>query len=163
MFVTSLDGWIAFIVLLVFGTLPFATEAFIQFRSWWRRLLWTLSGILNLTLIFCFHTPPEASVSVWIVGPIVFLLPAVLEFGAASRVRKHAWIWLALTPLLFGLLTYWLPLILSATSRIFMLIAPQGTLTVSYASQLYRFAAIFGAIFFTRALAGSLIASRIVR
>jgi hypothetical protein len=145
--------------------LSFVAEAFIQFRAWWRRLVWIFSGILCYPLIFHFPAfrPFEESLyvhelPVWIREPVTFLLPAILELTAASGARKHAWIWLLITPALFGLRTYWMPLATSIVDNVSTFIQAQGVVTGGETFQLY--AAFFGTIFFTRALVGSFIASR---
>jgi hypothetical protein len=108
------------------------------------------------------NSPYVQELPEWIRGPIIFLLPAILEFAAASGARKHAWIWVAITPPLFGLMTYWPILVLNYADKIMTLIQP-SVITGSRISQLYEHAVVLGALFFTRAVAGSLIASRIVR
>jgi hypothetical protein len=148
--------------------LPFVAEAFIQFRSRWRRLLWIFTGILTIILIDNYLTlrsprsPPSyfSDLPVWIRGPITFLPSAILEFLTASRARKRPWIWLIVTPLLFGLMFYWMIPAQYLVHEVLVFIEARGVLTGPPMSQLYFATAPFGLILFTRALTGSLIASR---
>jgi hypothetical protein len=167
-FVIPLYDWGGELALIAPFTLPFVAEAFIQFRSRWRRLLWIFTGILTLVLIYNYFalrpagSPPSYfyDLPLWIRGPITYLPSAILEFVTASRVRKRPWIWLIFTPLLFGLMFYWMIPVASLVHEVLVFIQAQGVVTRAPMSQLYFAAAPFGAILFTRALIGSLIASR---
>jgi hypothetical protein len=144
--------------------LPFTAEAFIQFTTWWRRLLWIFAGILTIALaVYFFFTQPSdvQEMSERIRGPVFFLLPSILEFMAASGTRKHAWIWVATTPLLLGFLNDWGLAVLEGIDVVLLFFESHGVVLTRQLPEFYAVAAIFGAIFFTRALIGSLIASRI--
>jgi hypothetical protein len=168
-FVRRFDGWLGLAALTGISIIPFTAEALIQFNSWPRRLIWILVGLLNVALILGFYgfrnsfdSPYLQEVPEWIRGPIIFLLPAIFEFATASGARKHAWIWVAITPPLFGLMTYWPIQILNLADKVMALIQPSA-ITSSPIAQLYDHAVVLGTLFFTRAVAGSLVASRIIR
>jgi hypothetical protein len=157
----SVSGWIAVAGVVAIAVLPFVGEALIQFRSSWRRLLWILAGTMSIGLTFFSRDSPYLGEwPEWIRGPIYFILPAVIEFVAASGARKHAWIWVVITPTLIGWAQYWIPPAISVTDRVWLWIQSQGFVPTAGISQLHRGTAIFGTLFLTRALVGSLIASR---
>jgi hypothetical protein len=163
----SSNGWAGLTGLAATCVLPPVAEAFIQFKDWWRRLLWIFAGILSFALIVYFYSLRPATSSPfaqelpeWIRGPITFLLPAILEFVAASGARKHAWIWVATTPALLGLITYWVPPVVDIANDAFTLLLTHGVVLTSGLPHLYVVATIFGTVLSTRALIGSLIASR---
>jgi len=163
-----LYDWGGKLAVAAFWAVPFVAEAFIQFKSRWRRLLWILTAILTLVVFDNYFTPRPAGapqsyfydLPFWIRGPITFLPSAILEFVTASRDRKRPWIWIIVTPPLLGLMGYWMKPISSIAGKVLIFIQAQGVVTGVPTHQLYISAAIYGTIFFTRAFVGSFIASR---
>jgi hypothetical protein len=167
-FIGPLYDWGGELPVAVFWAVPFVAEAFIQFRSRWRRLLWIFTGILTVVVFDDYFTPRPAGawpsffydLPFWILGPITFLPSAILEFVTASRARKRPWIWIIVTPPLLGLMGYWMKPISSIAGKVLIFIQAQGAVTGALTHQLYVAAAIYGTVFFTRAFVGSFIASR---
>jgi hypothetical protein len=165
--VNELFDWGGLTVLVGLGTLPFIAEAWIQFQSWWRRLLWIASGIIIGLLVL---EPPQSlklwssawipNFPSWAVAPLYFLLPACLETIAAWGQRKRAWVWLIITPALFGFWGAWMIPILYIAEATVQFIDAHLTVAAGVADQFNLGAAIFGAVLFTRALTGIFIASR---
>jgi hypothetical protein len=160
----QLYDWGGHKVLIALGILPFVAEAWIQFRSWWRHILWITAGVLiALFVVNVFleaRKPLGGELPAWFRGPAIFLLPACIEFTAASSERKRPWIWLIVTPALFGLSEYWMEPLFGVLDRAMNLVVVHVPFSNRGASELYIGAAIFGTVLFTRALTGSLIASR---
>jgi hypothetical protein len=151
-----LIAWHGYAVLLALGTLPFIAEAWIQFRTWWRRILWAAAGaIIGMFILNLFPNGPA-----WNRGPIPFLLPGCMEFIAASSIRNRPWTWLIVTPALFGLSEHWMEPAARMAEKTMAFVATHIPVANGPASELYFGAAIFGTVLFTRALTGSLIASR---
>ena len=154
-------------VLVVLCSLPFVAEAWIQFRSWWRRILWITAGIIiGISILNVF---PALFLSIrgyspgwpaWIRGPLTFLFPAALEFIASSRQRNRPWVWLFVTPALFGLAGYWMGPALYVAEKTRSFVAAESPFSSGSVSNFYFSAAAFGSILFTRALTGAFIASR---
>jgi hypothetical protein len=166
-YLRELYAWGGFTVLVALGSLPFVAEGWIQFRSWWRRLLWIISGIATGILIIglfpLLYNPFLAEFAnwpPWIRGPFIFMLPACFEFLAASNRRNRSWAWLIVTPALFGLSAYWMEPLSRIAEKVISTISTYIPIVNGTASELYFGATIFGTVLFTRALTGSLIASR---
>jgi hypothetical protein len=166
-FLRPLTAWGGFTVLIALGTLPFVAEACIQFRNWFRRILWIIAGGVTSIFIVRFFPSlfnPLSAIFIdwpaWIRGPVIFLLPACLEFLAALSQRNRPWAWLIVTPALFGLAEYWIGLIARIAENAMSLVTTSIPFANGLGSEFYFGAAIFGTVLFTRALTGSLVASR---
>jgi hypothetical protein len=166
-FIMQLLAWGGFAVLIALGSLPFVGEAWVQFRSWWRRILWVFAGVVTGVFVVEFFPSLENPFSdlftnwpLWIRGPVTFLPSACFEFTAALNNRNRPWTWLIVTPALFGLSAYWMEFVGRVAEKAMVFITTYVSVVSGPASELYVGAAIFGTVLFTRALTGSLIASR---
>jgi hypothetical protein len=168
-FIFNLLEWGGIAILIGLGALPFAGEAWIQFRSWWRRVLWIVSGITIGYLILqvfpglALDSPVTGMFAVWpdcVRGPLTFLFPAILEFVAAAGIRRRPWAWLIVTPALFGLAVYWMEPVSRVAEASLSIVRSHLPVTAAITFGFEAGAAIFGTVLFTRSLTGLLIASR---
>src|SRR4030095_9825824 len=165
-FLMQLIAWGGFAVLIALGSLPFAGEAWIQFRSWWRRLLWLAAGIVTGILVVRLEMPWGNSILQaakwpdWLRAVVPYVIPAFIEFFTASGRRKRPWVWLFVTPSIFGLYRYWMEPVLLIAEGARRLFNANVSIANGPAPDFYDGAAIFGTVLFTLALTGSLVASR---
>jgi hypothetical protein len=156
---------------IALGALPFVGEAWIQFRSWRRRMVWIAAGVVaGVVIVNSFREPADVRTRLgfvlsaldngWMRGPLTFLPAGCLEFAAALGQRNRPWVWLIVTPALFGLSAFWMEPLGRIAEKVMSTISIYIPIANGTASELYFGATIFGTVLFTRALAGSFIASR---
>lgn len=158
-YIAQMDDMLFLLVFLpplvvILGTLPFIPEALIQFQALWRQLLWIVAGTITASLLlYVTFIIPKSAQSL---APLLFLLPASIEFLAARGERRYARAWLVVTPLIFGLSPYWLNPLLRLANRLWNTIVADDIIPTG----LFLGCVVFGSVLFTRAFVGCLIASR---
>jgi hypothetical protein len=136
-------------ITMALWTAYYAGEAWVQFEGWRWRLAWTGCGLC-------------VGLALAIVGwqKEIVCLAGVVEFAVASKQRRRPWIWLIVTPLIYGTMGWWLPCLLSAVNHVGEWWAQaQGQFFVGNTLAPF-WASLSLAILITRAVAGSFLASR---
>jgi hypothetical protein len=96
-----------------FLMLMYAIEGWIQFSGSRKKWLWMLGGLLTgIAFVLLRSSQPFPSLA------MVFMGLACMEFFVAMGARKRPWIWLIATPLLYGLVPKWAPLVESVTRKV---------------------------------------------
>lgn len=128
-------------------------EACIQFKSWWRRIVWTLSG----TMIGAILLSPFSSGGF----PVLpYLLPASLECLSSIRARRFPWVWLVATPAFLELSDLWVPSLDHLINHVLNLMETYIGTRLIRDSELASYAAFLAPPLVFRATIGSFIASR---
>lgn len=140
----------------IIWTLFSAVEGWIQFRELSKRFLWVFGGLLTGLIIILLKNQLDDSGLVF----VMFSAPALVDFCAALRARMRPWIWLFVTPALYGALPKWTMLLESAKGKVMQFVSTNFLTSVVVPRELVEAAAFFGFILITRAAIGSIIASR---
>ena len=131
-----------------------AVEGWIRFHGVVRRLCWPASGALAVGFLLAYTSGSRLETIV------VFIIPAVLEFLVAREVRERPWIWLIVTPLLYGTIHRWTYLVSNATRKLMAHLSSAFDFPLPIQSNIAALAACFAVILIVRAVTGSFIASR---
>jgi hypothetical protein len=152
-----LGNWTVPAIYISIWTVNGLAEAWIQFSSWKRRLMWTFAGLLTGLCLSPFDS--DSGLAGFYVTFILFV-PATLEYAAARAVRKRPWFWFIVTPACYGLWKVWAdPGWEFAGESMRWLIALSG-IAWPVSSRVPATASMLGILFLTRAGAGSYVASR---
>lgn len=90
-------------------------EGYFLFQNFQNRLLWTIAVVGTVWTLFPDNILFEVSP---LVTYVVLFASAAIECLTAGKERRLSWVWLVVTPLLFGFTDAWFPWVQSAITTL---------------------------------------------